>query len=181
MHSAFCKNLFWYLGGSPRWKRAKRAATRCSRYHGPRPLDVVPRGARRARLRPFVALRYIVDVARSTVLDVVAPRRGAKKVLDTTCCMVHGHRTTTHGTPSEARRLDVVGRAKRDPQILCQGKKPPKGAAATICRIDLYVVGLRQIFAVKILDMVCCKNTTVNRTSNLLISRNYLWKRLVSR
>ena len=68
--------------------------------------------------------------------------------------MVHGARTTTHSTPSEARRLDVVGRAKRDPQILCQEKKRAKRAPATICRIDLYVVGSRQIFTVKIQDVV---------------------------
>ena len=68
--------------------------------------------------------------------------------------MVHGAWTTTHGTPSEARRLDVVGRAKRDPQILCQGKRAAAGGGATICRIDLYVVGSWQIFVVEILDMV---------------------------
>ena len=154
MYSEICTNLFLYLGGAPRRERAKRAATRCSRYHGPRPLDVVPLGARRARLRPFVALRYLVAVARSTVLDIVAPRRGAKKVVDTRCSMVHGARTTTHSTPSEARRLDVVGRAKRDPQILCQGKRAAAGGGATICRIDLYVVGSWQIFVVEILDVV---------------------------
>ena len=31
---------------------------------------------------------------------------------------------------------------------------PRSGAAATLCRIDLYVVGLRQIFTVKIQDVV---------------------------
>ena len=41
--------------------------------------------------------------------------------------------------------------------MLCQEKKRPKGAAATICRIDLYIVGSRQIFAVKILDVVSRK------------------------
>ena len=88
------------------------------------------------------------------MLDIVAPPQAAKKVVDTTCSMVHGARTTTHSTPSEARRLDVVGQAKRDPQILCQGKRAAAGGGATICRIDLYLVGSWQIFAVKILDVV---------------------------
>ena len=95
--------------------------------------------------------------------------------------MVHGARTTTHSTPSEARRLDVVGQAKRDPQILCQGKRAAAGGGATICRIDLYVVGSCQIFTVKILYMVGGNFFAVKKTSNLLISRNYLWKRSASR
>ena len=97
--------------------------------------------------------------------------------------MLHGARTTTHSTPSEARRLDVVGRAKRDPQILCQGKRAAAGGGATICRIDLYVVGSRQIFTVKILDVVCWKllhGQRIKKINKLLISRNYLWKKLIS-
>ena len=31
---------------------------------------------------------------------------------------------------------------------------PPPQAAATLCRIDLYVVGSRQIFTVKVQDVV---------------------------
>ena len=120
-------------------------------------------------------------MARSTVLDVVAPPQAAKKVLDTRCSMLHGARTTTHGAPSEARRLDVVGRAKRDPQILGQVKRAAAGGGATICRIDLYVVGSCQIFAVKILDMVGGNFFAVNGTRTLLISANYLWKRSTSR
>ena len=64
--------------GCPRRERAKRAATRCSRYQGPRPLDVVPRSARRARLRRFVAPLYLVVVARSAVLDIVASEASHK-------------------------------------------------------------------------------------------------------
>jgi NADPH2:quinone reductase len=37
---------------------------------------------------------------------------------------------------------------------LCQGKRAAAGGGATICRIDLYVVGSWQIFVVEILDMV---------------------------
>ena len=65
--------------------------------------------------------------------------------------------------------------------MLCQEKKRPKGAAATICRIDLYIVGSRQIFAVKILDIVGGDFFAVKKINNLLISANYLWKRSTSR
>ena len=58
---------------------------------------------------------------------------------------------------------------------------PPPQAAATLCHVDLYVVGLRQIFTVKILDIVGGNFFAVKKISNLLISRNYLWKRSVSR
>ena len=61
--------------------------------------------------------------------------------------------------------------------MLCQGKRAAAGGGATICRIDLYIVGSRQIFAVKILDVVGGNFFTVKKISKLLISRNYLWKR----
>ena len=60
--------------------------------------------------------------------------------------------------------------------MLCQEKKRPKGAAATICRIDLYIVGSRQIFAVKILDVVGRKplrGQGIKKTNKLLISANF--------
>ena len=64
--------------------------------------------------------------------------------------------------------------------MLCQEKKRAKRAPATICRMDLYVVGSRQIFTVKILDIVGGDFFAVKKINNLLISHNYLWKRLVS-
>ena len=59
--------------------------------------------------------------------------------------------------------------------MLCQGKRAAAGGGATICRIDLYVVGSRQIFTVKILDVVCWKllhGQRIKKINKLLISAN---------
>ena len=47
---------------------------------------------------------------------------------------------------------------------------PPPQAAATLCHVDLYVVGSRQIFTAKILDVVCCKITTKTYPQNKKIN-----------
>ena len=41
-----------------------------------------------------------------------------------------------------------------DPRCCVKEKNPPEGEPATLCRMDLYVVGSRQIFTVKIQDVV---------------------------
>ena len=40
------------------------------------------------------------------------------------------------------------------PRCCVKEKAERSGAAATLCHVDLYVVGSRQIFTVKILDVV---------------------------
>jgi len=47
---------------------------------------------------------------------------------------------------------------------------PRSGAAATLCHVDLYVVGSKQIFTVKIQDVVCCKITTKTYPQNKKIN-----------
>ena len=66
--------------------------------------------------------------------------------------------------------------------MLCQGKRAAAGGGATICRIDLYVVGLSQIFTLKIIDVLCLKlihGQRIKKINKLLISANYLWKTLI--
>ena len=68
--------------------------------------------------------------------------------------------------------------------MLCQGKRAAAGGGATICRIDLYVVGSRQIFTVKILDVVCWKllhGQRIKKINKLLISANYHGQRIAKR
>ena len=68
--------------------------------------------------------------------------------------------------------------------MLCQGKRAAAGGGATICRIDLYVVGSRQIFTVKILDMVCWKplrGQRIKKIKKLLISASFHGQMLMLR
>ena len=65
--------------------------------------------------------------------------------------------------------------------MLCQGKRAAAGGGATICRIDLYVVGSRQIFTVKILDVVCWKllhGQRIKKINKLLISASFHGQRI---
>ena len=68
--------------------------------------------------------------------------------------------------------------------MLCQGKRAAEGGGATICRIDLYVVGSRQIFTVKILDIVCWKllhGQRIKKINKLLISASFHGQRIAKR
>ena len=69
-----------------------------------------------------------------------------------------------------------------DPRCCVKEKAERSGAAATLCRMDLYVVGLRANLHGE--DTRCrssCIFATVKKIKKLLISSIDLWKRLTLR
>ena len=160
-------------------ERAKRAATRCSRYHGPRPLDVVPPEAPAGRGCDLLSHHYIWQLQRGQRYQIQQRRRRRRKKLltqDVVWCTVHGP-------------LPMVRRAKRGAQM--QYAERSEATRCCVKEKSERSERLRRYVALTYMQQVrgkssrlryqmqqCCNFTTVNGTSNLLISRNYLWKRL---
>ena len=162
-------------------ERAKRAATRCSRYHGPRPLDVVPDEAPAGRGCDLLSHYDIWQLQLGPRYQIQQPPEGGRKKLltqDVVWCTVHGP-------------LPIVRRAKRGVQMqqversetprYCVKKKSERSERLRRYVALTYMQQVRGKFSRSRYQMQqCCNFTTVNGTSNLLISANYLWKRLVS-